>query len=116
MLAMSQSSTQSRTRRYPDLAGKLSSRGRQFRLPLESSRLAQCLRFVGGFPGEVLIRTSEVPERCRLAIDRAAQIEALYNALWRQLEVRAYQLLQGCRVHRSRAEGLDQHANRISDA
>ena len=86
MLDMPQSSTQRSARCYPYLAGELFSSRRQLRLSLETSRLAQGLRFVGGFPGEVLIGTPEVTISRGLAIDRTAQIEALDNALRRQLE------------------------------
>src|SRR5450631_1773380 len=109
---MPESSTQSRARRYPYLAAELFRR--QLRLSLETSRLAQRLRFIGRLPGEVLIRTPEVAIRRGLAIDRTAQVEALDNALRCQLEVRTNQLLQRGRVHLSGAKGFNQHADRLS--
>src|SRR3984957_1558285 len=118
MLDMPQSSTQRRTRRYPYLAGELFlfCCGHQLRLPFETSRVTQCLRFVGGFPGEVGIGTPEVAVCSRLAIDRTAQVEAFDDALGRQLEILTNQLLQGRRIHRPRAERLNQHADRLGDA
>src|ERR1700723_1070371 len=100
MLDMPQSSTQRRTRRYPYLAGELFLLrcGDQFRLSFEAGRIAPGLRFVGCFPGEVGIGTPEVAVCSRLAINRTAQIEALDDALGRQLEVLTNQLLQGPRI------------------
>src|ERR1700679_2047064 len=108
MLDMPQSSTQRRTRRYPYLAGELFlfCCGHQLRLPFETSRLAQGLRFVGGFPGEVGIGTPEVAVCSRLAIDRTTQIETFNDALGRQLEILANQLLQGRRIYRPGAKRL----------
>src|SRR5258708_21188815 len=104
---MQESSTKSRARRYPYLAGALFRR--ELRLSLETRRLAQGLRFVGRFPGEVLVGTPEVAIRRGLAIDRTTQVEALDNALGGQFEVGTHQRLQCCRVNFSVSKSFHQH-------
>src|SRR5580698_3471491 len=55
----------------------------------------QLRRFIGRFPGEIRIVTSEVSISRGLAIDRPPQIERFDDPLGSQLEVRTYQLLDG---------------------
>src|ERR1700677_302666 len=73
--------------------GELLGRARELSFSLETSRLAQCLRFIGGLPGEVRIGPSEVTVSRGLAVDRPAQVEAFDNPLRGQLEVLPDQLL-----------------------
>ena len=82
----------------------------------DSGLLGKRRILVGGFPGEIRLGAAEVAVRCGLAVDGAAQIEALDDALGGQREVLANQLGQLGFADLAGAEGFDAHADRLGDA
>src|SRR5215469_5529874 len=83
---------------------------------LSQRQVAQPCRLVRGFPSEVGIVAPEVTINRCLAIDGAAQPQRFNNALGRQLEVLAHQLLQLRLIDLAGSEGIDQNADRLSHA
>src|SRR5438045_4551305 len=73
-------------------------------------------RLVRCFPCEVRIVAAKVPVGCRLAINRATQLERLDDPLGRELEMRPDKIRNNCRVNFAGAERIDMYADRLCDA